>query len=114
MRVAISLTTALFLIAAPAAADPITGLIESFFHYREPPPPVGGDCAAITGAVGPDRAWYGEFSGRRLGHYERYQSYAAKGCFPSEAACRFWQQQAITYADGPINYTSCPLISLKR
>jgi hypothetical protein len=105
--VSIALGAALLLMAAPAAADPVSGFIDNFFHYQEPPPPVGGDCAAIAAAIGPEQTWRGEFSGRRLGYYTRSVPYAARGCFESEVACRIWQQQALNYAEGRLTYMSC-------
>jgi hypothetical protein len=92
---------AAFGLAGPAAArDPLTGLVHSFFRYRAPPPPVGGNCGA--GA-----AWFGEFSGKRYLVNDRFRAFSARGCFESELACRVWQQQAITYAFGAISHTSC-------
>ena len=104
---AMALGAGLLLIAAPAAADPVTGFVDSFFNYREAPPPVGGDCAVVAATVGQQNTWRGEFSGRRLGYNERSLPYAARGCFETEAACRVWQQQAINYAEGTMTYTSC-------
>lgn len=108
MRVAATaLGAVLLLFASPVAADPVTGLFYSFFNYEDSPPPVGGDCDAIAAAIGPDQTWYGEFSGRRLGYYHRSQPYGARGCFESEIACRIWQQQALSYAEGTLTYMSC-------
>ena len=108
MRIAVLVFSVALMSAANfAAADPITGLVDSFFHYREPAPPMSGDCASISAAIGPQNTWYGEFSGRYLGRFERYQSYSARGCFDSEIACRIWQHQALTYASGPVLYMTC-------
>lgn len=107
MRLAI-IVAALVGLSGPAyAIDPVTGTVHSFFHYRKPPYPAGGNCAAIAAAAGPGSTWYGEFSGRRLGYNHRYQAFGARGCFDSEAACRVWQQQALNYAFGTISYTRC-------
>ena len=93
------------LVATPAAADPLYG----FFDYRKPRPPVAGDCAQIAAAVGPEATWYGEFAGRRWDNFtDKYYPFSARGCFESEFACRVWQNQALTYADGgPMYYTRC-------
>ena len=103
-RIAVLLVTTLAA-AGGAAADPFYG----FFDYRQPAPPVAGDCAAIAAAIGPEATWYGEFSGRRWDNFkDEYYPFAARGCFDSEFACRVWQNQAITYLDrGPMNYSSC-------
>lgn len=108
MRLAVMLLAGILALPGTAnATDPVTGLVRSFFHYQAPSPPVGGNCAAISAEIGAASTWYGEFSGKRLGINDRYGAYAARGCFDSEFACRVWQQQAITYAFGPIGYTSC-------
>ena len=109
MRVPAVILATLLASAAPAAAlDPVTGTLHSFFGgYRPAPPPQGGDCAAIAAAIGPEATWYGTFSGKRYGPNERYNAYGAEGCFDSERECRIWQQRAINYAFGPIQFTSC-------
>lgn len=72
-------------------------------------PPVAGDCGRIVAALGQDRTWYGEFSGRRYDTFtDRYYPYGASGCFESEGACRLWHQQGLTYLGvGPLNYMTC-------
>ncbi len=110
MRVAVmTLGAALLLSAAPAMAanDPVSGFVDSFFHYQAPQPPVGGDCNAIAAAIGPGQTWHGEFSGKRISENDTVLPYAARGCFESEIACRIWQQQALSYAEATMNYTSC-------
>jgi len=103
-RIATVLTLLLGL-AGPAAADPL----ESFFEYREPRLPRGGDCASLAAALGSAAVWYGAFSGKRFDKFtDNYYPFAARGCFPNETACRIWQQRALTYAGaGPLYYTSC-------
>jgi hypothetical protein len=88
-------------IVGTASAD----LLYDLFTYDEPVPPVSGDCAAM----GPAVAWHGEFSGKRKdGFTDKYLPYAARGCFESVGACRYWQHQAVTYLDGgPLYYTLC-------
>ena len=109
MRAHALLAVACLTIAGPAAAqDPLTGAVHSFLGaYRAPPPPVGGDCAAITAAMGPDAAWFGRFSGRRLKVNDNYEPYATQGCFTSELECREWQHRALNYAFGRISVMSC-------
>ena len=93
---------------AAAAHDPVTGTLHSFFGgYRAPPPPVAGDCDAIAAALGPEATWYGTFGGKRLQANNKYNAYGTAGCFESEIDCRVWQQRAITYASGPVQFTSC-------
>jgi hypothetical protein len=93
----------------PAAAqDPVTGLVHSFFGgYRPASPPVSGNCEAVVAAIGPEAIWVGTFSGKRLQANDRYNAYGAKACFETEIDCRIWQQRAITYALGPVQFTSC-------
>ncbi|MGH6925475.1 MAG: hypothetical protein ACRED5_17245, partial [Propylenella sp.] len=100
-----ALAFAIIAAAGTAAADPFYG----FFDYQKAGPPVGGDCAAISAAIGRDATWYGEFSGRRWDNFtDKYYPFAAFGCFDSEFDCRVWQNQAITYLDrGPMNYSTC-------
>ena len=79
------------------------------FDYQEPAPPVAGDCAQISAAIGPEATWYGEFSGKRYdSSTDKYYPYATRGCFKSEYACRVWQQVALTYiGEGPLYYMTC-------
>lgn len=108
MRLTACAIAALLLIGSPALArDPLTGLVESFFRYEAPRPPPAGNCAAIASEIGAGATWFGEFSGERWMHNDRFEPFASRGCFDSEFACRIWQQQALTYADGAISYMSC-------
>lgn len=109
MRLGALIVAAFLALGGPAAAqDPITGALHSFFGgYRSPPPPVGGDCAAIAAAIGPEAAWFGRFYGKRLAVNDNFQPYGARGCFESEIACRIWQQRALNYAFGPFQVMSC-------
>jgi hypothetical protein len=89
-----------------ANADPLYGL----FDYQKAEPPVSGDCAAVAAKVGPEATWYGEFAGNRVDdiNYRSPHAFAARGCFPSEYACRVWQNVAISYLrGGPVFYTRC-------
>jgi hypothetical protein len=101
------LAATLALSGSAVARDPVTGLIDSFFHYEPPPPPLGGNCAEIAARIGPAATWYGRFAGKRRQVNDRNVPFSADGCFESQAECRIWQQQAISYADGPIIATSC-------
>jgi hypothetical protein len=97
----------LLLLATTAAgsAGPFYGL----FDYDEPKPPVAGDCDAIAAKIGRDATWYGEFGGNRVDSYSDNRGpFSARGCFPSEGACRVWVQQAITYLyEGKMLYQRC-------
>ena len=108
MRLFVAAILAAVGMSGPAfARDPITGLVESFFNYEAPRPPPVGNCAAIATEIGAGSTWFGEFSGERWMHNDRFEPFASRGCFDSEIACRIWQQQALTYADGAISYMSC-------
>lgn len=110
MHLVAAILAAFVLFAGPAAArDPLTGTLHSFFGgYRPAPPPLGGDCAAVAAAVGPESTWLGTFSGRRrVLSGNSYNAYWAQGCFDREVDCRVWQQRALNYADGPVQFTSC-------
>ena len=109
MRVNAIVVAVVLATAGPAAAqDPLTGALHSVFGgYRPPPPPVGGDCAAIAAEIGPEAAWFGRFSGKRLALNDNFQPYATQGCFTSETDCRIWQQRALNYAFGRIEVMSC-------
>lgn len=91
--------------AAPSAADPLYGL----FRYDAPQPPGSGDCEGIATAIGREATWYGEFAGKRYDDFaDRYYPFSARGCFESEAACRIWTNQGITYLGrGPMIYATC-------
>lgn len=105
MRGIVLSVVALLAIGNVAAADPIG----NFFDYHVPRAPASGDCAAIAAAIGPEATWYGEFSGTRVDDFsDYYYPYAARGCFKSEAACRFWQGRSLTYLGrGYLLATSC-------
>ena len=93
-----------------AANDPVTGVLQSLFGgYREPAPPVGGDCAAIASAIGPEATWFGSFAGSREIQINEYHPFGAQACFESESSCRIWQRRALNYAYGPVVATSCRL-----
>jgi hypothetical protein len=69
-----------------------------WFDYQKPSPPVGGDCDAIAGEIGPEATWYGEFAGNYYDDFTDYKyPYSARGCFRSEFDCRVWQNDAISY-----------------
>ena len=111
MRIPAVFLAALVASSAPAAAhDPITGTLHSFFGgYRAPQRPVGGNCSAIAAQVGPAATWLGTFGGKRVQPNDHYKAFGTQACFTSERDCRMWQQDAISYAQGPIQYTSCKL-----
>ena len=91
-------------LSAPASAGRL-------FHYDRDQQPVSGDCEALAAQLGPEGVWHGFYSGKRYDDFsDNYSPYAARGCFATEAACRVWQNQAMTYSErGPTYLTSCRL-----
>lgn len=59
------------------------------------PRPAGGDCRAMSASYGPQKLWWGRFSG---GRKQRMSFYADRGveyhtteaCFTSRQACEAW------------------------
>ena len=104
MRVAALALVGLVALAGAASAAGI-------FGYDRERQPISGDCQALAAELGPGRVWHGVYSGKRYDDFsENYFPYAVRGCFPSEFACRIWQNQAMTYAErGPTYYTRCRL-----
>jgi hypothetical protein len=107
MRLAFAVLVALVWANPALARDPLTGLVDSFFTYRAPPPPRGGDCGGIAAEIGPASTWSGEFAGKRELPNDRFTTFSARACFHSEAACLVWQQQALNYAYGPVATMRC-------
>lgn len=101
------LILALIALLSLAGTAPAAGL----FQYDREQQPVSFDCEALAAQLGPAGVWYGFYSGKRYDDFsENYFPYATRGCFPSEGACRIWQNQAMTYSErGPTYFTSCRL-----
>jgi hypothetical protein len=100
----IGVAVAVAIASSAAVANPIV----DFFTSRPMPRPVAGDCALLARQLGPDAAWYGEYSGNQFNFpSESYKSYSARGCFESEYACRRWQNETITWTDGKTSYMFC-------
>jgi hypothetical protein len=96
-------------LAAVAFGVASTPALAFWFDYQKPPPPVGGDCAAIASEIGPAATWYGHFAGNYYDDFTDHRyPYSAQGCFKSEGACRRWQNDAVSYTGrGGIIAMSC-------
>ena len=84
--------------AAILSALPLSGPAHAF----RPKLPPAGDCAAMVAATGGQGIWYGQFSGRYEDEFREgfYYPVAARGCFPSEKACRRWTNRALSLVSG--------------
>lgn len=104
-RFAIALAATIALPLPALADNPIT----EFFRYDGPPTPHARDCGELAASRGSNAIWFGEFSGKRFDDFsDKYQPYAARGCFESGEACQIWQGQEISVANGgPIYYATC-------
>jgi hypothetical protein len=89
------------------ARDPVTGLIDSFFHYPGQPPPQAGNCGAIAAKIGAENTWYGLYGGKRWQRNSHTGWFSAEGCFTSELQCQIWQQQALSFASDVVMTMSC-------
>lgn len=101
--------TALVLAMAAATGSAAAGPLYGLFDYQKPMPPVAGNCSEIAAAIGPGATWHGEITGNRYDTTnDHYYPFGASGCFESEAACRIWQNDALTYmGQGQIYTTRC-------
>lgn len=79
----------------------------AFTSRNEKPP--AGDCRALVDRYGPDDVWFGRYSGfMGLDEKAREVPFWNQGCFASEAACRYWQNENMTFTrGGSLGYTSC-------
>ncbi|MYZ48390.1 hypothetical protein [Propylenella binzhouense] len=94
------------ILALPAAAE--ASFLSDLLRYEPRVKPPTADCTALAAEIGPQAVWRGHYAGKFHDFTgDKNRAYAAEGCFPSEAACRVWQQRSITYAVGPIIATSC-------
>ncbi len=78
------------------------------FVSRNDKPPAG-DCRALAARHGAENLWFGRYSGFLYqGNKAREIPFANQGCFASEAACRRWQNENMTFTrGGSLRYTSC-------
>lgn len=98
-------------LAALLAAAPLFGASvdgASAFVSRNDKPPAG-DCRALVARHGADQVWFGRYSGfMGLDDRAREVPISNQGCFPSEGACRLWQNENMTFTrGGSLGYTSC-------
>ena len=87
-------------LTALAVAAGLSGLllIETAQAQRVKLPPAG-DCQSMVAVTGGKGIWFGQFSGRYEGAFDRIYPLAARGCFASEYACRRWTNQILSIAD---------------
>ncbi|HEX2256412.1 MAG TPA: hypothetical protein VHG92_06875 [Afifellaceae bacterium] len=87
--------------ATAAAAGSATSAVTSY-----PPPPVPS-CDAVL-ARGGQGIWVGNYSGRfKTQSKHGTAPYGATGCFLSEAECRQWLHQNMSFAGEPMYVMSC-------
>ncbi len=89
-------------LTALAVAAGLSGLllIETAQAQRVKLPPAG-DCQSMVAVTGGKGIWFGQFSGRYEGAFDRIYPLAARGCFASEYACRRWTNQILSISYGP-------------
>ena len=100
-----------YLVVFSAAAVLIAGLLPegaAAFTSRNDKPPAG-DCRALVARYGAGDIWFGRYSGfMGLDEKAREVPFWNQGCFATEAACRLWQNQNMTFTrGGSLGYTSC-------
>ncbi len=82
----------------------VVGLMSMLLPDRvqsRPKLPPAGDCQAMVAATAGKGIWFGQFTGRYEGPFDRIYPLAARGCFSSEYACRRWTNEILSIADGP-------------
>lgn len=94
-------------ILAALMSLPLAGAAHAGFNLWLPVPeeqPATYSCDASAGGA----VWYGSYSGVFLNEVtEQRRPYFAEGCFPSEATCRRWQSESMSYTNGRTVATSC-------
>ena len=91
----------LLFFAALAMAAGLSGMLLPDTAQARPKLPQAGDCQAMVAAIAGKGIWFGQFSGRYEGAFDRIYPLAARGCFSSEYACRRWTNQILSIAEGP-------------
>jgi hypothetical protein len=72
-----------------------------------PPPPVP-HCGDVFARYGDQAIWVGNYAGRyTTGSLQGSAPYGAVGCFLSEAECRRWLHQNMSFAGSPMLVMSC-------
>jgi hypothetical protein len=98
------LTIALMLLAGAGTAQ-AEGWARSAPAYAPPPVPL---CSDVFARYGDRGIWVGQFAGRYPTQSVQGTSpYGAVGCFLSEAECRRWLHQNMTFAGSPMLVMSC-------
>jgi hypothetical protein len=72
-------------------------------------PPAVPSCAAVTARYAGRRIWVGEYAGRYRTAGLSSAPYGAIGCFLTEAECRQWLHQNMSFAGEPMLVMSCRL-----
>ena len=73
------------------------------------PPPLVPSCTEVMARYGTQAIWVGVYSGRYRTLGLNSAPYGARGCFFSEAECRRWLHQNMTFAGEPMLVMSCRL-----
>lgn len=73
---------------------------------EHPPPPVPR-CDDVIARYGDRAIWVGEYAGRYKTQGVGTAPYGATGCFLSEAECRRWLHQNMSFAGSPMYVMSC-------
>ncbi len=97
------LLPATFALLMTASFDPAAA-----FTRRADKPPAG-DCGSLVARYGADNVWFGRYSGFLSRESKgREVPFSNQGCFPSEASCRRWQNENMTFTrGGSLRFTSC-------
>jgi hypothetical protein len=91
-------------ILAGATAAQAEGWTRSAPAYGPPPVP---DCSDVIARYSGHGIWVGEYSGRYTTQSLGSAPYGATGCFLSEAECRRWLHQNMSFAGSPMLVMSC-------
>ncbi|HEX2256411.1 MAG TPA: hypothetical protein VHG92_06870 [Afifellaceae bacterium] len=97
------LTATIMILAAGTAAD-AQGWSRIAPSYQPPPVP---HCADVIARHGDRGIWVGDYTGRYNTHSLGTAPYGARGCFQSEAECRRWLHQNMSFAGSPMMVMSC-------
>ena len=78
-------------------------------YTRRADKPPAGDCYDLASQYGADRVWYGLYSGFvSLDYKNRELPYSNRGCFRTEADCRLWVNNNMTFSrGGSYVYSTC-------
>lgn len=93
-------------VTALSASALVDGAAAFISRHDKPP---AGDCRSLVARYGAENVWFGRYSGfMGLDDKAREVPFSNQGCFPSEAACRRWQNENMSFTrGGSLRYTSC-------